>query len=515
MGTITSLHSILKKLSSYQSTKKPFDQPNEIRANIRRKTIHSGAITIGAQVIKVVIQTISMVVLARLFAPRDFGLIAMVSALFGFLQVFQDFGLSTATIQKENISHAQVSALFWINVLLSGVISLICISISPIISWFYLEPKLTWVAITLSLSFLIAGCGTQHRAILMRQMLFGRLALVEMSAMVLGILSAIILHSFEYWALVALSIVTTVSTTLGLWIVCGWRPSLPKRNTGIHSMLNFGFNLTGVSVMNYLSRNLDNVLIGRVWGSTQLGFYSRAYNLFMIPVSQIIWPIASVVTPVLSRLQEDEVCFRKYFLSAVSALTFVTMPIGFFLIIMAEEVIITLYGSRWQSAIPIFRYLSMSMLIQPIYSSTNWLFVATGRGRDFFKYSAIGSFVIILSFFVGLPYGPSKVAMCYSIGVIIWILPNIYFATKTTPVSIQDVMLATIPAFIGAAISGFSIIYIKILFKSLLPIITLSIICLLVMTLVYIICMFCFFGQKELYFSIYNTLINSSKNQIN
>jgi PST family polysaccharide transporter len=489
--------------SATQSGRDSLDKAENIKSNIGQKAVRSSAITISSQVIKVVIQTISIVVLARLFTPQDFGLIAMVSAIFGFLQIFQDFGLSTATIQRKSISYAQISNLFWINILLSGCLTLCCASIGPLVAWFYKEPRIASIAVVLSMSFLIVGVGTQHRAILMRQMQFGRLALVELSAMILSIISAIVLRSFGYWALTALSLVSSLATTLGLWMVCDWRPSMPRRNTEIKSMLNFGYNLSAVGVMNYLNRNLDNVLIGKVWGSTQLGFYSRAYNLFLIPISQIVWPIASVLTPVLSRLQDDDERFRKYFLSAVNGLAVVTTPIGFFLFIMAEEVIFILYGSKWHETIPIFRYLSISIIVQPILSSINWLYVATGRGRAFLKNSAIGSFVIILSFIIGLPYGPSKVAMCYSIAVILWTLPSIHLAVKNTPFNIKDVLRANIPAFISSVVSGLSIFCLKISIKSVLPDMASAIICFLVMTFMYVFCMFRFSGQKDMITSMY------------
>ena len=512
MGTVKNhLKKYSINIKGYLNYKFDFAESDEIKANLRNRSIRSGGVTILSQAIKAGIQLISIIILSRLFAPQDFGLIAMVSAIFSFLSLFQDLGLSTVTIQKREINHDQVSTLFWINLLFSLALAVISASASPLISWFFHEPKLVWIAVVMSIALLLGGFGTQQRALLIRHMLFGRIAFIEISAIVIGIITAIILASFKYRALVAMSLATSIASSAGFWLMCGWKPGFPSHTTGLRQMLSFGSHLTSVSIMNYFSRNLDNVLIGRFWGASQLGFYARAYNLFMIPMSQIVWPLATVATPLLSRLQDDRPRFKKYYLSAISVITFITVPLSIFLIILSEEIVLTLMGHQWQNSINILRFLSLSILVQPVFSLSNVLFTVTGRGKEFLKYSSIGSVIIISSFFVGLPFGSSMVALCYAIAVILWTFPNLYFATRKTPIGVKDVIASIMYPFAGGVLGGLSILLLKLRFKPFLSDISLLAMCLLVMLLVYVASVFWLFNQKSFYFQVIKSFFHPDK----
>src|ERR1700720_4098325 len=143
---------------------------DHLLTDLKGHAISSTFVTIAAQGAQVVLQLASIMVLARLLTPKDFGLFAMVMTVLGFLRVFKDARLSTATVQRESITHAQVSNLFWINVVMSGAISLIIAASAPIVAWFYREPRLVSVTLLLSTTFLLSGLAVQHSALLNRQM---------------------------------------------------------------------------------------------------------------------------------------------------------------------------------------------------------------------------------------------------------------------------------------------------------------------------------------------------------
>jgi len=490
-----------------------FDETND-DADLKNRSIKSGTVTLIAQSIKLILQIGAITILARLLTPRDFGLIAMVSAIFAFAQIFGDMGLSAATVQRAEISHAQVSTLFWINVMIGVGLMIASAAISPLLSWFYKEPRVTWIALALSISFLFSGLGIQHRALLTRQMLFGRLAFIEIFSYALGIIIAITLYSHGYWSLVAMSIVTSVSNVFVTWLLCPWRPGPPVKNSDVRPMLTFGGHLTGMGLINYFARNLDNVLIGRFLGPVQLGFYSRAYNLFMMPMTQITYPIANVAMPVLSKLQNDGERFKKYYLSAISIIAFITMPLGVFLFIMADEIVLTFLGKQWVESITIFRYLSISLLFQPIFSSGNWLYVATGRTDLLLKFGSLGTVFIVVSFLIGLPFGPKGVALSYSICIVLWTWPGLYFATRLTPVTSVNVLFSVLPALSGALIGGITSIFAKFYVTANFPIWSTLLIGFVVMFSVYILLVFFLFRQKSFYFSIFQDLWINRKNSI-
>ena len=235
---------------------------------------------------------ISTVVLARLLNPSDFGLIAMVATITGIAALFNDCGLSTATIQKIVVNHEQVSTLFWVNVLLGGFIAIVLIAISPVVAWFYGDPRLTLITIFFSAIFLVSGLTVQHQALLRRQMRFTGLLYIQIISIVVGTSTAVLLAKFGagYWALVLLQATSTLTIAIGVWLLSGWIPTLTFRIASVKSMLSFGGNITAFNIINYFARNIDNILIGKVWGSASLGLYSKAYGLLMLPLIRLILP---------------------------------------------------------------------------------------------------------------------------------------------------------------------------------------------------------------------------------
>ena len=210
-----------------------------------------------------------------------------------------------STVQIAETSHRQVSTLFWINVAFGAAVMLLTAACSPLIAWFYGEPRLIRITLALAVSFLFAGLTVQHQALLRRQMRFATLAAVEVTAVLVGAGIAIVSTFFgvKYWALVVMYLGIAATTMVGVWLSCRWRPGPPVRGSGVRSMLAFGGNLTAVNLLGYVARNMDKVFIGKVWGAGVLGLYGKAYEMLLLPIQQINTPVTSVAIPTLSRLQ--------------------------------------------------------------------------------------------------------------------------------------------------------------------------------------------------------------------
>ncbi|HUU43230.1 MAG TPA: lipopolysaccharide biosynthesis protein, partial [Planctomycetota bacterium] len=429
---------------------------DHLGADLKGRSVRGGTLSVTARVTAFLLRMGSLAVLARLLTPADFGLIAMVTAVIGFMVLFKDLGLSYATIQKKDLTHPQVSALFWINVGLSVVILGVTAALSPVIAWFYEEPQLVGITLALAAGFLFSGLTTQHRALLRRQMRFGTLAVVEVSAALAGVGAGIIsaLFGAGYWALVLMILTTEAGMTVGVWMVSGWRPGFPRGRSGVRALLAFGGYLTGFRLVNYFARNLDNILIGRVWGGRALGLYAKAYNLLLLPLSQINEPLGEVVFPALSHIRDDRPRFRDYYLKSLSMLTLVTAPTSILCLVLADEIILTVLGPQWTEAGDIFRLLAIGALIQPLMSSANWLYIPTGRTRELLKFGSIGVALIVVSFFVGLPHGATGVALCYSCAVLLWAWPCMHFAARDTLVDWRGILDAVRHPVLGALVSG-------------------------------------------------------------
>lgn len=427
---------------------------DHLKGDLGGRAARGGAVTVVSQGLKFVIGMAATVVLARLLTPQDYGLIGMVSVIIGLVSLFKDMGLSAATIQRADINYEQVSTLFWVNVTLSGALALLVAAIAPGVAWFYGEPRLRWITTGLALSFIFGGLTVQHEALLRRQMRFAALSAIEITSIVVGMATAIFFarRGFGYWALVFSNWATAFVGAAGVWLACRWRPGWPSRYSGVRSMLSFGGNLTGFSLINYFARNLDNLLIGRVWGAQQLGFYSKAYQLLLLPIDQINTPITAVAVPALSRLDDSPERYRLAYLRLLEKVALLTMPCMAFMIAASDWIVRVVLGPQWMGVSRLFAVLGLVGLIQPICNTAGWLFITQGRAQDMFKWGFIGGAVAIASIVIGLPWGAFGVAASYSLTGLCVTPPLLFwFVGRKGPVRAADFYRAIAPTACATA----------------------------------------------------------------
>lgn len=426
-----------------------------LKAGLAARTARGGAVTFASQGFKFLAGLGATMVLGRLLTPGDYGLIGMVVVVTGFVSMFKDLGLSAATVQREEITSAQVSTLFWVNVGLSIGVGMVTAALAPVVAWFYGEPRLTTIMFVYAFGFLFGGLTIQHEALLHRQMRFLAQVGCELVALVATITITIVLawRGWGYWALVAGHLTTSFVYMIGIWIVCRWRPGRPTRGAGVRSMLKFGGNLTGFGVVNFFARNLDNMLIGRVWGSNQLGLYAKAYQLLTLPIDQINAPITTVAVPALSRLNDSPDRYRRAYVRIIEKIAVVTMPGIALLIATADWVVLIVLGPQWTQAAHIFAALGVAALIQPIANTTGWLFISQGRTNDMFRYGLVASTIIVTAIVAGLPWGAVGVATTYALTWVTVIAPLLfYWVGRKGPVRPRDFYITVAPAF-GAALA--------------------------------------------------------------
>lgn len=450
--------SVKNNVNSAVSQSSQFDTKH-LLVDLKSRSVRGGAVTFIGQGTKFFLQLGSTMVLARILTPQDFGLIAMVVAVTGFIMVFKDLGLSMATVQKAEINHGQISTLFWINIAISSVLMLITMALAPAVAWFYKESRLMWVMVALASAFILGGLTVQHQALLRRQMRFTALVVIDISAIGAGVATGVIcgLAGLGYWSLVLMQLVMPITMAAGVWIASGWRPGPPVRRSGVRPMLAFGGYLTGFSIVNYFARNLDKVLLGRFWGSQSTGLYAKAYSLLLLPIGQITAPMTAVAVPALSRLQNEPERFRNYYLKAITFIAYISMPLVMMMGVLSNEIIELVLGSQWLEAGPIFRILAFAAFWQPVCGTVGWIYVSLNQTRRMAIWGAIACPIIMLSFVIGLPWGVKGVATGYATCILLLLYPMMFVALKHAPIRIADVFLTIYRPFVLSIVTGLGI----------------------------------------------------------
>ncbi|MDQ1485926.1 MAG: hypothetical protein QOJ62_1619 [Actinomycetota bacterium] len=401
-------------------------------------------LTLGSQWLKLVLQVGSTIIIARLLSPHDYGVVGMVVALTGFADQLRDLGLSDASVQWDRLTRAQLDALFWLNTALGVAFAVLFCAGAPLVAAFFHRPELTVITLVLSSNFVASGLSAQHAALLRRRLRFGRLALADVGSMAASIVVGVTAAAAGagYWALVAMYLVQAWARLPIVWFRADWWPGRPRRADGLGKLISFGMHLSGFNVVNYVTRNLDNVLIGRYRGPIELGLYTRAYSLLMLPLRQLNSPIMRVAVPTLAGLRDQPDRFRSYYRSALVGLAVVGMPAVVVLAVLSREVVVVLLGKQYAGAAPIFQMLAIAGIAQVVANTTGWLFIASARTRQMMWWGLASGPVIVVAFLIGLPGGAFGVARAYAVATLVLTVPGFWFATRRTPVSMLDVASA-------------------------------------------------------------------------
>jgi O-antigen/teichoic acid export membrane protein len=421
------------------------------------------AVTLVGQGLRFAIQTASLVVLARILLPADYGYVAMVMAIVGIATLISDFGLTMAAIQAKELSFHQKSNLFWTNLVIGSVAASAVYGLSWGVASFYDAPLLVDLTQSLSVVFVINALAAQFRAELTRSMKFVRLAVVDVSAQLIALTVAIwvALSGGGYWALVAQQL-AVAGGSLGVAVVLsGWLPGMPRRHQDMRRLLRFGSAAMGTQLVGYISSNADSVILGRVWGANVLGIYTRAYQLFTMPMMQLAAPMTNVALPVLSRIDDEEL-YLRYAVRAQVVLSYLVGGSFAVLAALAEPIVVLLFGDRWSAAAPILAILAAGGVFQAFSYLYYWVFLSKAKVGVHFACSTVGRGVMVGLILVFAQWGAPAVALASSLGLaIIWLILSFIGIPRTGIPSSALVRptLRPLLAFLGLIVSVRSCLY--------------------------------------------------------
>jgi O-antigen/teichoic acid export membrane protein len=423
---------------------------------LKRKSVRGGVVAVSAQGGKLVLQVATMMLLARLLSAEDFGLQGMATVLTGFLGIFREAGLGAATVQRLEVTHEQISTLFWINVAVGTTLATFSAVLAPVLVGFYGEPRLYWIVVISAVAFVFSGLAAQHQALILREMRFVTLAKVDLLSLAISSAVGIVMALFgwRYWSLVGMTVVASIVSAACVWLAVPWVPGPPRRGCGVLSMLHFGWMATCNSVLVFLAWNSDNILLGRVWGADALGLYGRAYQLATLPVQQLTAAVSGVAFTAFSRIQDDPDRLAKSFLRAYSLLVSLTVPIAICCPLFAEEIIRVVLGAKWMEAAPIFRLLAPTAVVFALANPLSWLVMSTGRVRRALYISAATTPVVILGIVLGLSHGPIGVALGYSVAMALVVIPITAWSKLGTSVTWADLWKATKQPLLAGLLAG-------------------------------------------------------------
>jgi PST family polysaccharide transporter len=412
------------------------------------KTARGMSFTVAAQACKFMLQIVSVVVLARLLAPSDFGLVTMVVVVTGVVQVVSDGGLSAATIQYPAITHEQVSSLFWINAGLGAALTGALMLAAPLVAWIYHDPRLTAICLVSSLSFLIGGFAVQPDALLRRRMCFRDLAFIDVTTTAAGIAAAFLaaLTGLGYWALILMPLVAAAVRLLMLWIACAWRPGRMQRAPGLRRLLAFGVSVAGGNIVGAFAANITPFAIGLAGGPHVLGLYNRANTLSSLPSGQLMPSFMSVAQPALARVAGEPQRFQRAALSLLRKMSMFGSWITVTVIACADGLVAVFLGPGWEGASDLLRLLAVFALVEPMAGSLACMLIAYGKPDALLRWKFFSFLIIALSVCAGTVWGVTGIVASFSLsGVLVRFPAFVIFSARHLPFSAMEVARATCP----------------------------------------------------------------------
>lgn len=393
-------------------------------ATLGRRAAH-GVLAVGTgQAARILLQIASVVVLARLISPRDYGLVAMVTAIVGVGEILREMGLSSAAVQSRSLSRAQRDNLFWISSAAGFLVAVVVALSAPLLVLLYGQPEVLGICLALAPTFLLSGLAAQYRAGLTRDLRFKALAACDVgcaaAALTVGVVAAYL--GLGYWALVLQQLSGGVFAVVALAWTSGWLPRLYDRTAPMRQLLRFGFSVLGSQVITYTSMNVDSVLIGSTYGARDLGFYNRGMQLVRTPLNQLRTPIGTVALPVLSRLQDDPRRFMEFVSSAQLAVGYpILAGIGWF-IACGEQAVHVALGPTWLDATPVIQLIAAAEGISTLMFLAAWMYISLGLGSALVRLSGFTLLLRLCLLAVALPLGLVAVAAAGLVGALV-VLP--------------------------------------------------------------------------------------------
>lgn len=435
-----------------------------------------------------IFQVITLVILARLLVPAEFGLITSSLVVIGFLNIFKDLGISAAVIQKQNITEEFLSSIYWIILIIGAVMNILLFFSAHPIAEFYNSKELTGILRVLSFSFPITSLTIMQRTLLEKELRFKQIAIYESIAVVVSSACAITLAyiGFGVWSLVIQNLANALTLSFILWIKSSFKPKFKFSLYEIKSIYNFSINLSGFNIVNFFVRNTDYILIQKYLGEQQLGYYNIAYRMMLYPLQNITSVFSRVMFPVYSKLQDNNPKIREMYIELANNVALISFPLMLGVTASADILVRSLLGNKWLPTIPLLMLLAPIGMVQSVYTLAGTIFQAKGRTDIWFKWGLLTGIIFIASFIIGLKWGIYGVAFGYLVANLVTMYPGLRIPFNLIDLNVGDFVKSFKNTFI-ISLTMFILIYlVKIALISYLTSVELFIVLVIISLLFYI-----------------------------
>jgi O-antigen/teichoic acid export membrane protein len=432
-------------------------------AEVQARSIGGGLTLLFANVGNRVVRFASMLILARLLTPADFGIFAIVMTLAGIAGLLYELGLATATVQRATITPEQVSTLFWIHVAGGAAIALLGVLGAPWLGQLYDDDRITLMCRLLALGPLFGALGLQHLALLQRALHFRRTATIGMTATTAGTVVTVLLawQGFSFVALGVGVLVTRFLSTALAWRSCAWRPGAPRMDPAVREILVFGSHMLAFGALSALANGLHSMLLGLTAGVENTGIYYRAASLLQIVYGMVLGPVATVATTSLSHLKDRPEDFRHYYLRSMTLLCSVCAPAAALGWLFSDELVQVLFGAQWTASGPLFATMCVGAIFFVLSHSTGWIYIATGNPARMMRWGLIGWPAVMAGTLIGIPLGLQGLAIAQTVTLAIIFVPCMTMAFRGTQLtwgglveSLWRPLLAALVATAGVLAAG-------------------------------------------------------------
>lgn len=403
----------------------------------------------------------STILLARLLTTDDYGVVGYAVTVISFLDIFNGLGINQAQIYHQKKEHVAVTA-FWIRIVIGLFLSLVVWFGAPLIGQFFNDPRAIWVSRVLVLIFPISALYGTHETLMVQDLAFNRKFIPDFAqALGRGIISISLAYlGFGPWSLILGQVGSSVIAVFFYWWYVPWRPSLQFSRPVAIELLKFGFPLLGATIASTLVLNTDYLMIGRYLGAEALGIYTLAFRIPELVIQTFCAIVATVIFPIFVKIQADTDSLGRGFLKLTRYISLFTIPVGLGMALLADSFVIAAFTDKWESAIPIMRFISIYALIHSLGYSAGDIYKAQGKPGILTRLSLVRLVILVPALYWAVTVPANLIAVGWvQIGVmIIGSIIYLVVALKILKLPAVKFFDALRPAFIGGTFLALAVL---------------------------------------------------------